>query len=160
MRPAKPCTRIPKLLCQGASLAVVLALPGCTVRPAPTPEERLRNQAAADAKQVHHDLRAAGTEAQHALVDARRETRDLVAGAREGWTEGGGPKGDKTGGRREKLDLNHASAAELETLPGVEPRTAHRIVAARPFGDPDELWKHHLVTRAEFDRIEDRLTVK
>ena len=157
MRPAKPCTRIfrqrsgiplARLTCAGLAL---VALAGCTVRPPPTPEERLRNHAAADAKQVHHDLRAAGNEAKHALVDARRETRSLVTGAREGWAEG------KTGEHGGKLDLNHASASELEALPGVEPKTARRIVAARPYSDPDELWKHHLLTHAEFDRIKDRV---
>ena len=156
MRPANSYTRTANLLFLMGSFTL---LAGCTVRPAQTPEERLRNQAAADAKQVHHDLRAAGTEAQHALVDARRETKDIVAGAREGWAEGSGPKRGKAdeGGR---LDLNRASAAELEALPGIEPKTARRIVAGRPYSDPDELWQHHLVSRAEFDRIEDRLAAK
>ena len=161
MRPAKLCTRTPKsFVLTAAFLVLVPALSGCTVRPAQSPDERLRNQAAEDAKQVHHDLRAAGTEAKHALVDARRETKDIVAGAREGWAESSGPKHDKSGDGTGTVDLNHASAAELEVLPGIEARTARRIEAARPYSNPDELWKHHLVTRAEFDRIADRLTAK
>ncbi len=156
MRPANSCTRTAKLLLLTGSFV----LAGCTVPPAQTPDERLRNQAAADAKQVHHDLKSAGTEAQHALVDARRETKDIVAGAREGWAEGSGPKHAKAEERSGRLDLNRASATELEALPGIEPKTARRIVDGRPYSDPDELWKHHLVTRTEFDRIEDRLTAK
>ena len=160
MRPAKPCTRTPRPFLVTGALALLLGAAGCTVRPAQSPDERLRNQAAEDAKQVHHDLRTAGTAAKHALVDARRETKDIVAGAREGWAEGNGPKRDRAGDSSGMVDLNHASAAELEALPGIEARTARRIVAARPYSDPDELWKRHLVTRAEFDRIEDRLTAK
>lgn len=37
------------------------------------------------------------------------------------------------------VDLNQASIAELETLPGVGARTAKAIVAARPFHSVDEL---------------------
>ena len=93
MRRAKRCTELAKLLLVAGSFVWT----GCTVRPAQTPDERLRNQAAADAKQVHHDLNAAGTEARHALVDARRETKDIVAGAREGWAEGGSRRHGKGG---------------------------------------------------------------
>jgi DNA uptake protein ComE-like DNA-binding protein len=37
------------------------------------------------------------------------------------------------------VDLNHASQKELETLPGVDPATASRIVAARPYSMVEEL---------------------
>lgn len=39
------------------------------------------------------------------------------------------------------VDVNHATAAELETLPGVGPALAARIVQARPFRSVDELAK-------------------
>jgi hypothetical protein len=38
-----------------------------------------------------------------------------------------------------KVDLNHASPKELETLPGVDPATAGRIVAARPYSMVEDL---------------------
>ena len=38
-----------------------------------------------------------------------------------------------------KLDINTASATELENLPGVGPVLAERIVAARPFKSADDL---------------------
>jgi competence protein ComEA len=39
------------------------------------------------------------------------------------------------------VDVNHATPAELETLPGVGPALAARIVQARPFRSVDELAK-------------------
>ncbi|MEO0323621.1 MAG: helix-hairpin-helix domain-containing protein [Myxococcota bacterium] len=39
----------------------------------------------------------------------------------------------------ERLDVNRATAAELELLPRVGPAIAARIVAARPFARVDEL---------------------
>jgi hypothetical protein len=39
----------------------------------------------------------------------------------------------------DRLDLNHASLRELQTLPGVGKVTAERIVAERPFGSVDDL---------------------
>lgn len=37
------------------------------------------------------------------------------------------------------LDLNHASAAELQQLPGIGPTLSARIVAGRPFASVEEL---------------------
>ncbi len=45
--------------------------------------------------------------------------------------------GDPTGDAR--IDVNAASVRLLETLPGVGPVTAARIVAARPFHEVDDL---------------------
>ena len=38
-----------------------------------------------------------------------------------------------------RLSLNSATLAELDTLPGVGPATAQKIVAARPFNSVDDL---------------------
>jgi competence protein ComEA len=38
-----------------------------------------------------------------------------------------------------RVDINHASVEELQTLPGVDAALAARIVAARPYGDVEAL---------------------
>ena len=38
-----------------------------------------------------------------------------------------------------KLDINVASPAELESVPGIGPALANRIIAARPFKTADDL---------------------
>ena len=145
--------------------AALLCLLGCQSRPVVTPDQRLRRQAAEDAAQVHHDVKQAGKEARQALSAAGRETRDIVAGAREGWREGAVKDGPllrtKTGAAgSEILEINHASVKELERLPGIDRETAGRIVEGRPYTSPADLERRGLVTRAEYHRIASRLTVR
>ncbi|MCC6882261.1 MAG: helix-hairpin-helix domain-containing protein [Verrucomicrobiales bacterium] len=39
------------------------------------------------------------------------------------------------------MDVNKASAAQLEKLPGIGPETAKAIISGRPYGKPDDLLK-------------------
>jgi outer membrane murein-binding lipoprotein Lpp len=152
MAQRKVCTRKVSIVAMG-----VLLLAGCTTHPAESPDAKLTRQAAEGAQQLHHDVKQAGREAQHALVNARRETKDIVAGAREGWAQGAAKDGPIV---RSSVDLNHASLAKLETLPGVHAATARRIVNERPYREAIELENRGILTHAEYKRIELRITAK
>ena len=87
--------------------------------------------------------------------------------AASGGTSGGGANSgggvSASGGSGGALvNLNSATAAELDALPGIGPVTAAKIIDARakaPFTSVDDLRSRNLVSQKVFDQIRAQLTV-
>jgi hypothetical protein len=58
------------------------------------------------------------------------------------------------------LNINTASEADLESLPGIDPVTAGKIMAHRPYASPAEMVDHHAISRAEYDRIANKVVAQ
>ena len=82
-----------------------------------------------------------------ATAKLKQDTVAVAKGVKEGLT------------KPNSVDINSASQAELTSLPGINDATAQRIVAARPFDNPDQLVTRRIVTNAEYDQIKDRVRV-
>jgi competence protein ComEA len=109
-----------------------------------------------DAERAARELNLAETVADgdHVLVPSR----DAV--------DAGGPDTaatSKPGAASDALDLNRATEAELEALPGIGPATAQKIVASRetsPFATVQDLRDRKLVGQKVFDGLSALVTVR
>src|SRR6185436_6173744 len=59
-----------------------------------------------------------------------------------------------------RVNINTASQAELEKLPGIGPKRAEAIIAARPFQRPEDLMRVQGLKRAQFEKLKSQVTVR
>jgi len=78
----------------------------------------------------------------------KSDAKAVAAGVREGWS------------RDKPLDLNHATRAQLESLPGVNAAIADRIIAGRPYAKPDDLLSRGVISRRQYAKISELVTAK
>ena len=58
------------------------------------------------------------------------------------------------------IDLNSATKAELETLPGIGEAYADKIIAGRPYARKDQLVTKKVIPQATFDKIKDNVIAR
>ena len=62
--------------------------------------------------------------------------------------------------KKEKMDINTASEAELATLPGIGEVRAKAIVKGRPYKGKDELVQKKVLTKSVYNKIKDDIIAK
>jgi DNA uptake protein ComE-like DNA-binding protein len=83
-----------------------------------------------------------------ATAAAKRDAGAIARGVAEGLK------------RKGPININTASDADLERLPGVTPQAANSIVEKRPYGSTRDLVKKHVLTRAEYDRVKGQIVAQ
>ena len=64
-----------------------------------------------------------------------------------------------SGGQTAKVNINTASQAELEALPGIGAVTASKIISNRPYQQTGELLSKKVVGKSVYDKLKDSLVV-
>jgi competence protein ComEA len=108
-------------------------------------------------------------------VDAERAGRELnlaatlkdgdrvVVPSRDDPPTAAGSGSSSGGGAGGLVDLNSATASELDALPGIGPVTAQKIIDAReeqPFASVDDLRERKIVGASAFERLRELVTVR
>ena len=60
----------------------------------------------------------------------------------------------------ELVDINSASAEELDKLPGVGPARAKAIIANRPYGGKDDLTNRKIIPPSVYTQIKDQIIAR
>ena len=98
-------------------------------------------------------------------VEAAQGTGQVAAtpqGAAPGGAAGSAP-GGAAGSAPGQVNINTATQAELESLPGIGPATAQKIIASResegPFSTPDELMRVSGIGEKKYEAVEGLICV-
>ncbi len=132
-----------KLLC---GIAICLfGLAGCNNQDT----NKTREEAAKAAAEFKQATKEAGKEIKKGAEEARKQGSAIAEGVREGWHSN-----DKS------IDINSASRSQLMSLPGIDAKSANRIISGRPYRAKDDLDSRGVVAPDEYQRIQDRITVR
>lgn len=140
MRPSPHYHLLLRLLTCLALCAALLWMASC----AHESDQQIQRQAQEATEKAKVEAQKAAAQAKVAAANATREANDVARGVCAGLH-------NKNGGR--VVDVNSASRADLETLPGVNATTARRIADHRPYDSPRDLVRKRVISQSEYDRI-------
>jgi DNA uptake protein ComE-like DNA-binding protein len=83
-----------------------------------------------------------------ATATAAKDTKAVVQGVADGLKQKG------------PINVNRASQDDLKTLPGIDEAGAQRIIDNRPYDASDDMVKKRVISRAEYDKIADKVTAR
>ncbi|HEY2168051.1 MAG TPA: helix-hairpin-helix domain-containing protein [Candidatus Angelobacter sp.] len=111
--------------------------------------EKTKQDAAKATEQIKEGSKVAAVELKKDAKEAAKQSKAIAAGVKQGLSAPDKP-----------VNVNSATKAQLQTLPGIDEETAGRIIAGRPYHTTDEVGTKGAVSPDQFNAIKDRIAVK
>jgi DNA uptake protein ComE-like DNA-binding protein len=109
---------------------------------------KTRQEAQQATEKIRQESKVAAVEIKKGAKEATAQTKAAVQGVKDGLHSPDKP-----------VNINSASAAELQTLPGVDEETADRIIKGRPYHTREEVGTRGVVSPEEFNAIKGKIAV-
>lgn len=135
-----------------ALLASIFASTGCDTSPEAQRERdaKTREEVAKATARAKPVIEEAGRKLDQAANAAAHDLKATAEGAHDGWKNG----------PHSLVNVNSATQTELESLPGISASDARQIIDNRPYASKQDLLAKNAISRADYDRIRDRVTAK
>ncbi|MBA7483425.1 hypothetical protein ES707_18940 [subsurface metagenome] len=111
-----------------------------------------------DVKAFRKKLLSYGPEHVYTTEELRLAYVEMEEGEREEKKGGKKEKKMKAAAAAGKININTASPAQLESLPGIGPKRAESIIANRPYSSPEEITKIHGFGPKIYQALKDMIT--
>ena len=132
-----------KLLCAIALFLLVLA--GCSDQDT----NKTREEAAKAASEFKQASKEAGKEIKKGAEEARKQGSAIAEGVREGWNSD-----------EKSVNVNSASKSQLMALPGIDGKSANRIISGRPYQNKEDLESRGVVSADVYQKIQNHIAVR
>ncbi|HET9280820.1 MAG TPA: helix-hairpin-helix domain-containing protein [Candidatus Angelobacter sp.] len=111
--------------------------------------EKTRQEAAQATQKIKEGSKVAAVELKKDAKEAAQQTKAAAQGVKDGLQSPDAA-----------VNVNTASKAQLQTLPGLDEEMADRIIAGRPYHTVDEVGTKGVVSPEEFQAIKRKIVVK
>ena len=135
-------------------VVLVLSLLACETHDQSTPaqDQEMKEKVANITEKTKEKAQEAGRKLDEATKELQHKAKIASEGVKEGW--------QRSGTSSSPLDINSASKDDIESLPGLGPDDAQRIVDGRPYSRKHDLVSRRVLSPQQYDKIAERITVK